>query len=476
MVFESSETEGGAAPTRDSPGPAANRGKVENSSPLELMRILKSLHDQLAYLEIITNGHAGNWPTIGCGGILACLAAFPLFRDRKRLIDSCIRTMSEQIADRVLPDGVRDELTPHYHRLVVDNILSAIRSLRQLGRELDSRTRSALGKMVRYVQQTTTPNGSNQVAFNDSDPGRPGRIAEQLGEMGLAWLLVPPEAVGPEVFPYAGVAFLRQRSDRGDLYLAFDAGPYGRGHQHEDKLGFWLFAYGRSLLVDPGRHLYDGSAGSYYGYLKSTTAHSTIKIDGRNQHSAGRRDTWIARQPLDLSWQMTSSEIRAAGMYDPGYGRENEIAVVHRREIVFVNQRFWIVLETVEGDGEHHIESRFRFAPGEIALTETGARTRHEDANVFLVCVPTVSFANTHIEERQETPRGGWYSHSYGRIEPTPALSFSLRPQLPWRSATLLFPFRGPVSAEPVFTFNGQEACIDHPETGFVRVALPPTG
>jgi hypothetical protein len=59
------------------------------------------------------------------------------------------------------------------------------------------------------------------------------------------------------------VAFLCQRQDREDRYLAFDAGPYGRSHQHEDKPGFWLFAYGRNFLVDPGRHLDDNSAQSY---------------------------------------------------------------------------------------------------------------------------------------------------------------------------------------------------------------------
>jgi hypothetical protein len=45
-------------------------------TPIELLRALKSLHDQLAYLEIVTNGHAGNWPTIGCCGMRASVSAF----------------------------------------------------------------------------------------------------------------------------------------------------------------------------------------------------------------------------------------------------------------------------------------------------------------------------------------------------------------------------------------------------------------
>jgi uncharacterized heparinase superfamily protein len=452
----------------------------EQITPQELLRVLKSVHDQLAYLEIVTNGHAGNWPTIGCQGMLECLATFPVFRDTDRFVDYCLANLKTQIAQQVLPDGVQDELTPHYHRVVVSNLLTAIRSLRQLRRELDPDTTAVLRKMVHYVQQTAVPDGSKQVAFNDSDPGSPGTIASSLDELGLAEFLSPPERLGPEVFPYAGVALLRQPQAQGDLYLAFDAGPYGRSHQHEDKLGFWLFAYGRNLLVDPGRHLYDGSARSYYPYLKSTTAHSTIRIDGQDQHSAGRRDTWIARQPLDLHWQIRDGELRASGCYDLGYGKRNEIAVVHHREVVFVKQRCWVVFDLIAGrqgrepstssrsgartrslwslasvqdeglpavrateDGEHLIESRFQFAPGSLVVEGVTVHTDYDDANLLLQTAATASFHDIRTECGQADPRGGWYSDSYGKIEPAPALVLAVRTALPWRAATLLYPYQG---------------------------------
>jgi hypothetical protein len=439
-------------------------------APAELLRVLKSLHDQLAYLEVVTNGHAGNWPTIGCQGMLATLVALPVLRDTDRFADYCARTMSGQIAEQVLPDGAQNELTPHYHRVVVGNLLSAMRSLRALGRDLDAPTVRTLRKMIHYQQQTTMPDGSKQAAFNDSDPGSAGDLRETLAGLGLREFLSPPERLGPECFPYAGVAFLRQRQDRGDLYLAFDAGPYGRSHQHEDRLGFWLFAYGRNLLVDPGRHLYDHSARSFYDYLKSTTAHSTIKIDGENQHSAGRCDTWIAKQPLDLRWRAQDGELRAAGVYDLGYGKDNRIAVVHRREIVFVKERCWIVFDAVEGEGEHLIESRFQFAPGALRLTSGAVCTAYDDANLLLKAAPIVPFTDVHVERGQENPRGGWYSDSYGKIEPAPALSQSLRTRLPWRAATLLFPYKGTTVPEVTFSSDGRRADIRHPEVGHTSV------
>ncbi|MFA7005665.1 MAG: alginate lyase family protein, partial [Verrucomicrobiia bacterium] len=387
----------------------------------------------------------------------------------------CACTMTSQIAEQVLPDGAQDELTPHYHRVVVGNLLSVMRSLRALGRDLDPQTVQTLRKMIYYQQQTTMPDGSKQAAFNDSDPANAGNLRPTLTELGLKEFLSPPEHLGSECFPYAGVAFLRQRQDHGDLYLAFDAGPYGRSHQHEDRLGFWLFAYGRNLLVDPGRHLYDHSARSFYDYLKSTTAHSTIKIDGENQHSAGRRDTWIAKKPLDLGWRVREGDVRASGVYNLSYGKDNRIAVVHRREIVFVKERCWVVFDAVEGTGEHSIESRFQFAPGTLRVANGTVCTTYDDANLLLKAAPTAPFTDVHVERGQENPRGGWYSDSYGKFEPAPALSQTLRTRLPWRAATLLFPYKGVTTPEVAFNFDGRRTEIQHPDVGhvFVECSLP---
>ena len=443
-------------------------GQVE---PRELLRALKSLHDHLAYLEIVTSGHSGNWPTIGCMGMLATLEALPVFRDTERFTAYCRNALATHIAEQVRPDGVQDELTPHYHQVVVNNLVNARRSLQTLGTDLKPETVATLRQMVHYTQQTIVPDGSKHVAFNDSDPGAVPALARQLAAVGLADCLRPAGELGPEIFPYAGVALLRQRADRGDLYLAFDAGPFGRSHQHEDKLGFWLFAYGRSFLVDPGRHLYDWSPASYYGYLTSTRAHSTILVDGQGQNSRARPQTWIAQKPLDLQWQVAADDVRAIGTYDLGYGPKNAIQVVHRREIVLVRERCWVVFDTLTGDGEHTIEARFQFAPGKVTLDGARARTEFADANLLLWPLASAAIADAHLEVGQQDPRGGWYSDGYNQIEPAPALSLTLRGPLPLRLATLLLPFRGAKLPPASFACEGKTASIRLPDLGELRVS-----
>ncbi|MDA0711793.1 MAG: alginate lyase family protein, partial [bacterium] len=430
----------------------------EEVSGEALLRILKSLHDQIAYLEVVTNGHAGNWPTIGCQGILQTLAALPVFRDTDRWITYCIETLARQIEAQILPDGVQDELTPHYHAVVVSNLLTAGESLRVLGRALDDSTLKTLRKLVHYQQQTVMPDGSAQVAFNDSDPEAVPRISDRLKELGMADYLSLPEELGSEAFPYAGVAFLRQKATDGDLYLAFDGGPFGRSHQHEDKLGFWLHAYGRNLIVDPGRHLYDNSQASYIPYLRTTRAHSTYLVDGQGQNSRAKPETWIARTAGSLTYVQSRKEVRASSAYDLGYGPENAIKVVHQREIVFVDEMFWVVFDRVTGTGEHTLESRFQFYPGSLMVDGPRAITQYPDANLLLWS--TGAWHDIHVEQGQEEPRSGWYSASYSLIEPSPCLSLTCQTGLPHSSATLLLPFSGTATPDVQFETAGDGASV----------------
>ena len=55
-------------------------------------------------------------------------------------------------------------------------------------------------------------------------------------------------------FPYAGYYVMRSGWDSDARWLWFDGGPFGYGHQHEDKLEIMVTAYREAFLVDPGNY------------------------------------------------------------------------------------------------------------------------------------------------------------------------------------------------------------------------------
>ena len=70
-----------------------------------------------------------------------------------------------------------------------------------------------------------------------------------------------------------------------------DYGPHGDEHGHFDKLNLMLYATGREWLLDPGRLSY--SVPEYKTWVKTTAAHNTVTLGGRDQAATAGRLLWF---------------------------------------------------------------------------------------------------------------------------------------------------------------------------------------
>lgn len=152
-----------------------------------------------------------------------------------------------------------------------------------------------LRKAFQAYDQTAAPDGQC-APLGDSDPtpvapflalGRalyPDlRFTRPLPRDAAAvWYGVPPDAP-PTVpaqrvqqYPDAGLAVVRHD----DNYLAFDCGPKGEWHGHDDLLSLHYWLGGRTLLADAGRWLYrDDDA--MRRYVIGPAGHCTLSVAGR---------------------------------------------------------------------------------------------------------------------------------------------------------------------------------------------------
>jgi hypothetical protein len=123
------------------------------------------------------------------------------------------------------------------------------------------------------------------------------------------------------------------------LFVVADVGgvgpPHLAGHGHCDSLSFELWCQGMPLVVDSGTFSYEAGAARHA--CRSTAAHNTLEIDGREQH-----EIWAAFR----------------------VGRRSVVRVVEQGE------RFLEVVLVPWFEPTLQVQRRFEFAPGELHLVD----------------------------------------------------------------------------------------------------------
>jgi hypothetical protein len=243
----------------------------------------------------------------------------------------------------------------------------------------------------------------------------------------------------------SGVFIMRDSWAADANYAAIDAGPFGSSYQHEDKLGLELAAFGRTVLVDPGRYLLSSSDPIVH-YLSTTRAHSTVMIDDSGQERVRRAESRVPSGNSPNAWVSTDAFDYFAGGYVEGYARAR--GVRHFRRILFVKdgrQPYWVISDRVLGEGSHTISARWQFVPGALDRREPLAFATQAPRGNLAVCPPEQAAGEWTAEvlTGSREPMGGWVSPAYGKIEAAPQLIYDWPTSLPATLTYVLVPSRG---------------------------------
>ena len=109
--------------------------------------------------------------------------------------------------------------------------------------------------------------------------GRPGLNALLNGPVEIT--AKSDETSGSVLFKDSGIAMLR--NDSVNAYLKF--GPYGGGHDHNDRLNMILYARGEVIVPDLGTSGYGISLNGKW--FRTSAAHNMVVVDGRRQANCG---------------------------------------------------------------------------------------------------------------------------------------------------------------------------------------------
>ncbi len=279
------------------------------------------------------------------------------------------RLLAREACEQFLPDGGHFERSPMYHAIVTQDLLDVVNLLRQssgLAGELLPRLEDKAIAALDFLGDLLHPDGEialfNDAAFGIALPPEDLRCyAEAVLGRPVPWQLHPQDMVLIDR-PATGYFGCR----RGGDYLIVDCGPIGPdyqpGHAHCDTLSFELSIAGRRVIVDSGVSGYENDPLRHY--VRSTAAHNTVRIDGREQSEiwssfrVGRR----AKPTHSKIERAGSNVVILRGSHD-GFAFSSP-AAIHTREIRHdAGNGTWSITDRVEGGGAVTVESFIHFAP-----------------------------------------------------------------------------------------------------------------
>ena len=394
-----------------------------------LVQMLKSFVDHAEYLMKFHTG--GNWLTMEANGLYNVGALFPEFKDAKLWRDTAIERLDHELDFQVYPDGAQIELAPGYHGVALRSFLGPVMLIAATGFQPPKDYLPKLERMFNYLLFSMQPDGRTP-PLNDSGAVSIGKIMEQGAEFfpmreDFRWAATKgkqgrPPAETSHVFPYAGQFIMRSAWDAQACWLCMDGGPFGYGHQHEDKLSVILTAYGQPLLVEGGTYTYDAS--EWRHYVVSSRAHNLVLVDGLEQNRRHEpKNTYVVTNPLPQVWESNDVFDHAASRYDEGWGPRSLRLVAQTRHVFFLKPDLFIVADELESrDAQpHNCEALFHLNASDVAVDGLRVTTQNASANIAIIAYGA---DGVKIVKGQKKPVvQGWLpdpSAGYGGMKPIP--------------------------------------------------------
>ncbi len=438
----------------------ANRATI---CPLFHLKLITSIAEQVNFLRDNLTP-ARNHRTLELYAIFLAGVVFPELKEAQAWVEFALPEIARNMQTDLLPDGVQCELSTDYHQLVLKNYLCVRRLAKLNAIAVPDAMDQQLVKALEFSMYVHKPDGIVP-SLSDGDArsfldllmqgyelyGREDMLyVASQGQRGT------PPAKRSVYFADGGYGIIRSGWGRNgkafgdEQYLILDCGPLGAGnHGHFDCLNFELAAYGRSLIVDPGRYTYS-EAGEVNWRVKfrGTAYHNTVVVDGKNQtryeprpiKQASRHTHGSVRHKVTgpaPQHEMRTFSSRARFDFMHGVARSQEYDAVHERRMFFAFGEYWICCDTLASPSTHRYDLLFHLseqAQGRVIIKR--------ERGTLLVYAPNLVVA----QEEREGAVGldidtGFVSYRYGVKHAAPIVRFS-QDESNAEFQTVLYPYR----------------------------------
>ena len=233
--------------------------------------VIESIYEQYCFLaNHLEKDILGNHYMEDLKALILCALFFSDIQVLNRATSEFITQCEEQI----LPDGMHYELSPMYHKIMLECLLRTAWALSEAGMK-NYKIESYISRMVNVAY--SFENGLERTPlFNDSG-SNVSKSLEALITAAKKFNVVPEYVTYLESSGYFII--------RTDSYvLIIDAGPIGPefnpGHGHCDAMSYELYWQGKPVIVNCGTYAYQCNERNYF---RGTSAHNTVMVEGVEQ-------------------------------------------------------------------------------------------------------------------------------------------------------------------------------------------------
>jgi uncharacterized heparinase superfamily protein len=338
--------------------------------------------------------------------------------------------LEQQLREQVLPDGGHFERSPMYHSQVLEDLLDLQALSAATGRPLtcDRELKEQVQRMAGFLHDLLHPDGEIPL-FGDSalNAARPaGELLQRAASAGDTQRFQCDTAV----FPDTGYAVMRDASGG---CLVFHCGPFGPDHQpghgHCDLLSYELSLRGSRVVVDTGVSAYE--RGPDRLYERSTCAHNTLRVDGKEQ-----AEIWasfrVGRRPSKAGKVEAGVGAGCRFLRAEHFGYQH-LGVIHRRKIFHVPESAWVIADCLRGRGQRRIESFIHFHPRiQVEGYSSGSCRAEVNARAcWFVHFGKHSYQLLVLSEGDVKLKQTWYAPEFGMRQTRPVIHWTVEQPLP---------------------------------------------
>jgi heparinase II/III-like protein len=399
-------------------------------------------------------------------------AMFPFLASSSRWKAKGREILEREAARQIYDDGSYIQHSMNYHRLILQSYSWAIHLGDLCDRQFSTSLRERFSRATDFLYQVTdeqsgrAPNyGSNDGAllvrldscdFRDYRPtlalafwiaGKKRAYPQGAWDEPLMWMCGegafdqnadPPARV--DLAAESGGYYTIRSSDTWGMIRCAE---YRDRPAQADMLHVDLWWRGANLLADPGTYSYN-SPPPWNNGLSGTGSHNSVQVDELDQMERGPRFTWfywnrgkVIRRSVEQSGRVKLFE----GEHD-GYLRT--LGVTHRRALLLVDDRLWVIVDDIRGVGNHRLSSHWLFP--EARVEERSDRQLHLSHPVGLYTASFYTFASelsieaSHLEiiEKSVDSTRGWFSPRYLQKERALGVVATDHCRLPARKLTII--------------------------------------